>query len=33
VKILRSGGSLIKLKVDARDGSIIGSKIRRGDRH
>lgn len=30
VKILRSGGSLIKLKVDARDGSIIGSKTRHG---
>lgn len=30
LKILRSGGSLIKLKVDARDGSIIGSKTRHG---
>ena len=30
VKILRTGGSLIKLKVDARDGSIIGSKTRPG---
>lgn len=24
IKLLRSGGSLIKLKVDARDGTIIG---------
>jgi uncharacterized membrane protein YkoI len=26
VKVLRSGGSLIKLKVDARDGTILGGK-------
>lgn len=26
IKLLRSGGALIKLKVDARDGSIIGRK-------
>lgn len=26
IKLLRSGGSLVKLKVDARDGSIIGRK-------
>lgn len=26
IKLLRSGGNLIKLKVDARDGSIIGKK-------
>jgi hypothetical protein len=26
IKLLRSGGALIKLKVDARDGSIIGKK-------
>ncbi len=26
IKILRTGGSLVKLKVDARDGSIISSK-------
>ena len=26
IKLLRSGGSLIKLKVDARDGSVIGRK-------
>jgi len=30
LKILRTGGSLVKLKVDARDGSIIGSKTRPG---
>lgn len=30
LKILRSGGSLVRLKVDARDGSIIGSKTRHG---
>lgn len=33
VKILRTGGALVKLKVDARDGRVIGSKTRRGDRH
>ena len=26
IKVLRTGGALIKLKVDARDGSIIGRK-------
>ena len=26
IKLLRSGGALIKLKVDARDGSILGKK-------
>lgn len=26
VKVLRTGGALVKLKVDARDGSILGSK-------
>ena len=26
IKVLRSGGALIKLKVDARDGSIMGKK-------
>ncbi|MDK9702788.1 MAG: PepSY domain-containing protein [Sulfuritalea sp.] len=26
VKVLRSGGSLVKLKVDARDGTILGGK-------
>ncbi len=28
IKTLRSGGSLVKLKVDARDGSILGVKGR-----
>ncbi len=28
IKVLRSGGSLVKLKVDARDGTIIGRKAR-----
>lgn len=28
IKILRSGGSLLKLKVDARDGTPIGMKER-----
>jgi uncharacterized membrane protein YkoI len=28
IKLLRSGGSLVKLKVDARDGSILGVKGR-----
>ena len=36
IKLLRSGGSLVKLKVDARDGSILGVKGRKdggpGDR-
>ncbi len=26
VKVLRSGGSLVRLKVDARDGAVLGSK-------
>ena len=26
LKLLRSGGSLVKLKVDARDGSVIGQR-------
>jgi uncharacterized membrane protein YkoI len=33
VKILRSGGALVKLKVDATDGRIIARKARNGDRH
>jgi hypothetical protein len=32
VKVLRSGGSLIKLKVDARDGTILGGKDKGGHR-
>ncbi|MCC6506518.1 MAG: PepSY domain-containing protein [Aquimonas sp.] len=28
VKVLRPGGSLVKLKVDARDGTIIGRKAK-----
>jgi uncharacterized membrane protein YkoI len=28
IKLLRSGGALIKLKVDARDGTIIGKKLK-----
>lgn len=28
IKVLRSGGTLIKLKLDARDGSVLGSKTR-----
>jgi uncharacterized membrane protein YkoI len=28
VKVLRTGGALIKLKVDARDGTVLGSKSR-----
>jgi hypothetical protein len=31
VKILRTGGSLVKLSVDARDGTIIRSKTKGGD--
>lgn len=30
VKVLRSGGSLVKLKVDARDGTILGGKYKDG---
>jgi uncharacterized membrane protein YkoI len=33
IKLLRSGGALIKLKVDARDGSIIGRKRPGGHEH
>jgi uncharacterized membrane protein YkoI len=33
IKLLRSGGALIKLKVDARDGSIIGRKGPGGYEH
>ena len=33
LKLLRSGGSLIKLKVDARDGSIVGRKGPGGHEH
>jgi uncharacterized membrane protein YkoI len=28
VKVLRSGGALVRLKVDARDGTVLGSKSR-----
>ncbi len=28
IKVLRAGGALIKLKVDARDGTIIGQKLK-----
>lgn len=28
VKVLRTGGALVKLKVDARDGTVLGSKSR-----
>jgi hypothetical protein len=28
IKTLRSGGSLVRLKVDARDGTILGAKAR-----
>jgi hypothetical protein len=30
IKLLRSGGTLMKLKVDARDGSLIGKKAAGG---
>lgn len=30
IKLLRSGGSLVKLKVDARDGTVLGIKARKG---
>ena len=30
IKLLRSGGSLVKLKVDARDGTVLGVKGRKG---
>jgi hypothetical protein len=28
IKMLRSGGTLIKLKINARDGTVIGKKVR-----
>jgi uncharacterized membrane protein YkoI len=28
IKVLRTGGALVKLKVDARDGTVLGSKSR-----
>ncbi|PKO88030.1 MAG: hypothetical protein CVU16_14710 [Betaproteobacteria bacterium HGW-Betaproteobacteria-10] len=31
IKLLRRGGNLVKLKVDARDGTVIGTKSRGGD--
>lgn len=31
IKLLRRGGSLLKIKVDARDGSVLGVKGRPGD--
>jgi uncharacterized membrane protein YkoI len=36
IKLLRSGGALVKLKIDARDGTLIGIKGRdvgRGERN
>jgi uncharacterized membrane protein YkoI len=33
VKILRPGGALVKLKVDARDGRVLAHKARDGNRH
>ena len=30
IKVLRSGGSLVKLKVNARDGTVIGNKTQGG---
>jgi uncharacterized membrane protein YkoI len=32
VKLLRSGGALVKLKINARDGSVISQKARHGDK-
>ena len=32
VKVLRSGGALVRLKVDARDGTVLGSKPSRPHR-
>ena len=29
IKVLRAGGSLVKLKVDARDGTVLGSRTNR----
>ncbi|MCC6534595.1 MAG: PepSY domain-containing protein [Burkholderiales bacterium] len=31
IKVLRAGGSLVKLKVDARDGTVLGAKQRGAD--
>jgi uncharacterized membrane protein YkoI len=31
VKVLRSGGSLVKLKVDARNGKVVGKKLKNGN--
>ena len=28
IKVLRTSGTLVKLKVDARDGTVLGSKSR-----
>ena len=33
VKVLRAGGNLIKLKVDAKDGRLLNRKPRAGDTH
>ena len=33
IKLLRTGGALVKLKVDARTGAIIGKKERSGAEH
>jgi uncharacterized membrane protein YkoI len=33
IKLLRSGGALVKLKVDARSGAVIGKKERSGAEH
>ena len=33
IKVLRTGGSLVKLKVDARDGQIIKEKVREEKDH
>lgn len=30
IKLLRSGGALVKLKVDARDGKVLGQRARPG---
>jgi len=31
IKVLRTGGALVKLKIDARDGRLIGAKSRQGN--
>lgn len=33
IKVLRTGGSVVKLKVDARDGKVIKEKVREGKEH